>query len=37
MDKVLNELKIPIETQFKFPKYYHRYDIHIKGINLNKK
>ena len=31
---MLNELKIPIETQFKFPKYYHRYDIHIKGINL---
>lgn len=31
---ILNELNIPIETQFKFPKYFHKYDILLKGTNI---
>jgi len=31
---LLNDLNIPIETQFKFPKYFHKYDILIKGTNI---
>lgn len=31
---VLNNLNIPLETQFKFPKYYHKYDIHLKNTNI---
>ena len=31
---ILNTLQIPIETQFKFPKYFHKYDIHIKNTNI---
>lgn len=31
---VLVDLNIPIETQFKFPKYFHKYDIHIKNSNI---
>lgn len=31
---ILNELNIPIETQFKFSKYFHKYDILIKNTNI---
>lgn len=31
---ILIDLNIPIETQFKFPKYFHKYDIHIKNTNV---
>ena len=31
---ILNKLNIPIETQFKFPKYYHKYDIFLKNTNI---
>ena len=31
---MLNNLNIPIETQFKFSKYFHKYDIYIKNTNV---
>lgn len=31
---ILNDLNIPIETQFKFNKYFHKYDIHILNTNI---
>lgn len=31
---ILNELNIPIETQFKFPRFFHKYDILIKNTNI---
>lgn len=31
---ILNKLNIPIETQFKFPKFFHKYDIFLKNTNV---
>lgn len=31
---IFNNLNIPIETQFKFPKFFHKYDILLKNTNI---
>lgn len=31
---IFNNLNIPIETQFKFPKFFHKYDILLKNTNV---
>lgn len=31
---IFNNLNIPVETQFKFPKFFHRYDILLKNTNI---
>lgn len=31
---ILNILHIPLETQFKFDDYYHKYDIYLKDTNI---